>query len=89
MNQMNDVLPLDTVADANEEQLRVYRRIGGGARVAAAFRLTALVRETAIAGIRRRHPQYSGQQVLYAWQRLALGDTLFREAFPERPCLEP
>ena len=82
-------MPLDTTADANEMQLRVYQRLGGAARVAAAFRLTAFVRETAFAGIRHRHPDYTDEQVRYAWQRLSLGDTLFKEAFPERPRLEP
>jgi hypothetical protein len=84
-----DSLPLDTTADANEFQLRVYQRMGGAARVAAAFRLSAFVRETAVAGIRYRHPEYTDQQALFAWQRLSLGDSLFREAFPERPRLEP
>ena len=86
---MADSLPLDTTADANEFQLRVYQRMGGAARVAAAFRLSAFVRETAVAGIRYRHPEYSDQQALFAWQRLSLGDALFSEAFPERPRLEP
>jgi hypothetical protein len=82
-------LPLDTTADANEFQLRVYQRMGGAARVAAAFRLSAFVRETAVAGIRYRHPEYTDQQAPFAWQRLSLGDSLFREAFPEHPRLEP
>ena len=86
---MEGAIPLDTTADANEMQLRVYQRMGGAARVAAAFRLSAFVRETAVAGIRHRHPEYTDEQVLYAWQRLSLGDLLFREAFPERPRLEP
>lgn len=86
---VNDAIPFDTTADANEMQLCLYRRMGGAARLAAAFRLTALLRETAVAGIRRRHPEYTGEQVLYAWQRLSLGDALFSEAFPERPRLEP
>jgi hypothetical protein len=81
--------PFDTSADADDVQVRVYRRIGGAARAGTAFRLTALVRQTAMAGIRRRHPNYTDQQVMYAWQRLSLGDGLFREAFPDRPCLEP
>jgi hypothetical protein len=86
---VEDVVPRDTTADANEIQLQVYKRMGGAARVAAAFRLSAFVRETAVAGIRHRHPDYTDLQVLYAWQRLSLGDTLFAEAFPERPRLDP
>jgi hypothetical protein len=81
--------PLDTTPDADALQLQIYQRLGGAGRVAAAFRLTALVRETTQAGIRQRHPDYSTEQVLWAWQRLSLGDTLFREAFPDRPLIEP
>ena len=53
------------------------------------FRLNDMVRKTAMAGIKRRHPEYSEWQVEWAWQRLTLGDVLAREVFPDRESIEP
>jgi hypothetical protein len=80
---------LDTSEQADAVQLAAYRRLGGAGRVAIAFRLTALVRETAVAGIRRRHPDYSNEQAARAFRRLVLGDALMREAFPQDDLVEP
>lgn len=82
-------MPLDTTRDADAVQLDAYRRLGGPGRVATVFRLNVMVRNAAIAGIRRRHPDYDERQVEAAWQRLRLGDALTREAFPDRGLVEP
>jgi hypothetical protein len=81
--------PLDTTADARDVQREAYRRLGGVGRMAILFRLTALVRETALAGIRSRHPEYDDAQVQMAWRRLALGDDLARKAWPDRELVDP
>ena len=82
-------MPRDTTPEADAVQLEVYRRLGGTGRVATVFRLNAVVRTVAIAGIKRRHPGYDDRQVEWAWQRLVLGDALVREAFPDRELIEP
>ena len=81
--------PLDTTADAHDVQREVYRRLGGTERVAILFRLNALVRETAMAGIRRRHPSYAEAQVHMAFRRIVLGDELMRKVFPNQALVEP
>ena len=81
--------PADTSADAQAAQDAIYRRLEGSARVAIVFRLNRLVREAALAGIRRRHPDYDDDQVSLAWRRLVLGDALMREAFPGRALVDP
>lgn len=81
--------PLDTSRDAYEVQLEAYRRMGGQGRVEAMFRLTELARKAAMAGIRSRHPDYDGQQVLLAYARLTLGDDLVRQAWPGYDLVEP
>ena len=43
----------------------------------------------ALAGIRRRHPEYTDEQVWWAWARLTLGDDRCREAWPNRPLVDP
>jgi hypothetical protein len=85
---MGEVSP-DTSADADAAQLDVYRRLGGTERVAIMFRLSAMVRDVAMAGIRRRHPTYDETQVRLAWQRLVLGDELTRTVFPDRELIDP
>jgi hypothetical protein len=84
-----DSLPLDTSPDADAVQLDVYRRLGGAGRLAIVFRLNALVRQAAAAGIRRRHPDYKDDQVRAALMRLRLGDDLMRRVFPERDLVDP
>jgi hypothetical protein len=62
--------PPDTSADAYRAQIEAYRRMGGAGRVAVAFRLNALARAVAIAGIRSRHPEYDERQRQRAFARL-------------------
>jgi hypothetical protein len=81
--------PIDTTPDAHDVQTEIYRRLGGAERVAIQFRLTAMVRDLATAGIRARHPQYDDQQVLLAYARLTLGDALTQAAWPGRELVEP
>lgn len=80
---------LDTTPDAAAVQIAAYRRLGGSARVAIAFRLGTLVRETALAGIRRRHPEYDDGQARRALHRLLLGDVLMREVYPGEALVDP
>lgn len=80
---------LDTTADAHDVQCEIYRRLGGAERVAILFRLNALVRETAMAGIRRRHPAYGEAQVSMAFRRLVLGDEAMQKVFPGQDLVDP
>jgi hypothetical protein len=63
--------------------------MGGRGRVAVAFRLSAMVRRVACAGIRARHPEYVDEQIRLAHARLTLGDTLVRAVWPDRPLVDP
>jgi hypothetical protein len=81
--------PRDTTPDAHAQQRDIYLTMGGAARLTIAFELTELVRRTAIAGIRARHPDYSDDQVHRAWARLTLGDRLCREVWPDRALVDP
>jgi len=81
--------PLDTDDAADAVQLDLYRRMSGAERLSIAFRLTALARETAMGGIRDRHPGYSDAQVRMAWARLTLGDDIVRAVWPDRDLVDP
>jgi hypothetical protein len=63
--------------------------MGGAARVGIAFQLADTTRHLAMAGIRRRHPGYTDEEVKLAWARITLGDELCRAAWPHRPLVDP
>jgi hypothetical protein len=82
-------LPSDTTADAYRAQIEAYRRMGGSGRAAVAFRLNDLARQTAMAGIRARHPDYDDERLRLAYARLVLGDDVTRKVWPQHDLVEP
>jgi hypothetical protein len=80
---------LDTTPEAYAAQIEAYRRMGGKERVAVTFRLNQLARETALAGIRARHPDYREEQARLALFRLIFGDELTRAVWPGRDLVDP
>jgi len=79
----------DTSPDAHAAQVEAYRRMGGTARAQIMFRLSDFTRRTAMAGIRRRHPDYDDRQVLLALARLLHGDDLVRQVWPQSDLVDP
>ena len=63
----------DTSARAAAVQLALYREAGPSGRAQVAVELSDAVRETAIAGIRRRHPEYSERDIALSFLRLVYG----------------
>ncbi len=82
-------LPLDTSEETHRLQRDIYLKMGGAARAAIGFRLSETIRNLAMAGIRRRHPGYTNEEILRAWARLTLGDDLCRAVWPGQPLVEP
>jgi len=82
-------VPLDTSPQAHAEQTEAYRRMDGKQRTAVMFRLNELARQTAAAGIRSRHPDYTDEQVHRALFRLIHGDELTRAVWPDQPLIDP
>lgn len=60
----------DTAPAYAAVQLELYRAAGASRRVQIAVDLSEAVRQTTLAGIRRRHPEYSEAQVRQAFLRL-------------------
>jgi hypothetical protein len=79
----------DTTPDVHAMQIEAYRRMGGPARCAIAFRLTELAWLAAQAGIRERHPEYDDDRVRKALFRLRLGDELMRTIWPNDDLVAP
>jgi hypothetical protein len=70
-------------------QMARYRAMTGEQRVLEALELSDALLEVTAAGIRRRHPDYSEDEVRHALARQRFGDDLFRGAWPDAPLLDP
>lgn len=81
--------PLDTTTDAHQAQIEAYRKMGGAGRAAIVFRLNDLARQTVMAGIQARHPDYDSERRHRAYARLVLGDEITRKVWPEHDLVEP
>ena len=75
--------------EAEAYQVATYRRMGGSGRAQVMFRLSAMARAVAEAGVRVRHPDYDDGQVVRALTRLLHGDEPTRLAWPSQRLLEP
>ncbi len=80
--------PEDTTAEAWRRQHELWHEMGPSGRLRACFDASIATRRLTMAGIRRRHPHYTDQQVRWALDRMLLGDDLFRAAFPHAQVLE-
>ena len=60
---------LDTKPEAAAVQEAAYRHLGNVGRLKVAFQLSDLVRALAQAGIRKRNPDYTAEQVVAALSR--------------------
>jgi hypothetical protein len=63
----------DTTAEAAAVQLELYRAVESSGRVSIAVELSDAARETTVAGIRRRHSEYSDDAVACAFLTLVYG----------------
>ncbi|MBM4042752.1 MAG: hypothetical protein FJ290_30050 [Planctomycetes bacterium] len=81
--------PLDTTEEADRIQFEIFGRMSAAEKVRRMSDLTELVRATFEAGIRKRHPQYTGRDARLARIRWELGDELYRNAYPSEALLDP
>jgi hypothetical protein len=70
---MKDHSATDTTPKAAALHLELLRALGPAGRVQIAVDLSDAVRETALDGIRRRHPEYSDDEVANAFLTLLYG----------------
>ncbi len=66
----------DTTSDAAALQLQHYRSLSASERVQIAVDLSDAVRATTMAGIRRRHPAYSEEEVGHEFVAIVYGDSI-------------
>jgi hypothetical protein len=73
LKQIDSDLVSDTSPRAAAVQLGLYRRAGPSGRARVAVELSDAVHDTTVAGIRRRHPEYSERDVALSFLRLVYG----------------
>jgi len=73
----------DTTPEAADVQREVWRRMTAEQRDEVGAQLSENVRTIAAEGVRRRHPDYSNDQVRLAVIKLQLGEVLFAQAYPD------
>ena len=82
-------LSRDTSEEAARVQVEAYRKMPPSERLRVGLELTRMSRELLAQGIRRRHPEYSEDEMKWALIRTWLGPELFERAYPRSPQLEP
>jgi hypothetical protein len=80
-------LPSDTSPDAAEVRRAILRRMSIDQKATRISELSEALRDTMIAGVRFRHPEYTEAEGRWATIRHLLGDELFAAAFPSAPRL--
>lgn len=86
---LRSMMAHDTSSKAHAVQLGIWRRMGPAGRHALVLRMSEDVRALSRSGIRLRHPDYTDVEVELALRRLAWGDALFRQVYPEHVALSP
>jgi hypothetical protein len=66
----------DTSSAARREQIEAIRRLSPSERLRTAFTMSEQARQLSLAGIRRRHPEWTDEQVKRELRRLMLGSEL-------------
>jgi hypothetical protein len=76
-------LSLDTPPDVEQRQIEAWRGMTPAEKISLVVRMTANVRQLALAGIRRRYPNAPPREQQLRLLQLLYGDELARAAFPE------
>ena len=74
-----NAIPADTTIEAARKQIEILRRMSPQKRALISFELRDNVRQNAIAGIKKLHPDFTEAQIRRELLRRMVGDELFRE----------
>jgi hypothetical protein len=64
----------DTTPWAEATQLQLYQSVGPARRALIAVELSEAARQTTLAGIRRRHPEFSEREVGHSFLAVVYGN---------------
>ena len=78
-----NIVPKDTTLEVARIQFSIFRKIGIVERANMTIELSDGLRATIQSGVRQRHPEYNDNMVRLAALQLAIGEQLFRQAYPD------
>ncbi len=78
-----DIVPKDTTLEAARVQFSILRKMGMEGRARMTMELSNELRSIIESGVRQRHPDYDENMVRLAATRIAIGEELFRQAYPD------
>jgi len=79
-----NLIPADTTIDAMRKQFEILRRMSPQKRALISFELSDNVRQIAIAGIKKLHPDFTDAQIKMELLRRMVGDELFLKIISEK-----
>ena len=82
--KLMDYIPPDTTPDAHRKQIEILRKMSPQRRALVSFELSDNVRQNAIAGIRKMHPDFNETQITRELLRRLVGDELFHKIGVEK-----
>ena len=74
-----DYIPPDTTPDAHKKQIEILRKMSPEKQALISFELSDNIRQNAIAGIKKLHPDFTDMQIRKELLRRMVGDELFRK----------
>ena len=78
-----EIVPKDTTIEAARIQFSIFRKMGMEGRARMTIELSDGLRSIIESGVRQRHPDYDENMVRLAAIRIAIGEELFRQAYPD------
>ena len=79
----------DTSPEIEKVQIELLKKIPLDKKWKIILNLIELQSELIIQGIRSRHPEYSDEEVSYAFKRIMLGEELFKKVYIEAKDINP
>jgi len=79
----------DTDKKADALQTTLLQKMTPEQRFQLGLQLSRMSRRLQEEGVRRRHPEYSEEEVRLAVARINLGDELFQKVYPDRLHIVP
>jgi len=79
-----DYIPPDTTVNAHKKQIEILRKMSPEKLALISFELSNNVRQNAIAGIKKQHPDFTDAQIRRELLRRMVGDELFCKIIAEK-----
>jgi hypothetical protein len=79
-----DYISPDTTPDAHRKQIEILRKMSPEKRALISFELSDNVRQNAIAGIKKLHPDFTQTQIRRELLRRMVPDELFQKIVAEK-----